>query len=139
VVEISKETGLGWTTCSVDNSAGVLKAIVNDVKSLEFATPREEIDVTGLDKSGKERLLGLADFTISLEGAAFNDAADASHDVFKTVGSSDATRTVTLVVSGQTLTNECVFTEASWERDDKGAFTWKAEGALANGTAPTWT
>jgi hypothetical protein len=139
VVEIAKETGLGWTTCSIDDSSGTPRAIVNDVKSLEFATPREEIEVTGLDKSAKERLLGLADFTISLEGAAFNDAANASHDVFKTVGSSSVARTVTLVVSGQTLANECVFTECSWERDDKGAFTWKAEGALSDGTAPTWS
>jgi hypothetical protein len=46
---------------------------------------------------------------------------------------------VTLVISGQTLTNECVFTEFSYERDDKGALSWKAEGALSNGTAPTWT
>jgi hypothetical protein len=136
---VAKETGLGWTTCSVDDSSGTPRAIVNDVKSLEFATPREEIEVTGIDKSAKERLLGLADFTVSLEGAAFNDAANASHDVFKTVGSASVARTVTLAVSGQTLANEVVFTEASWERDDKGAFTWKAEGALADGTAPTWS
>ena len=111
---------------------------MNEIKSLEFATPREEIEVTGIDKSAKERLLGLADFTISLEGAAFNDASNSSHDVFKTVGSSSAARTVTLVVSGQTLTNECVFTEFGYERDDKGALGWKAEGALSDGTSPTW-
>jgi hypothetical protein len=112
---------------------------VNQIKSLEFATPREEIEVTGLDSLAKERLLGLADFTISMEGAAFDDAANQSHAVFSTVGSSSVARTVTLVVSGQTLTNECVFTGFSYERDDKGALGWKAEGALANGTAPTWT
>jgi hypothetical protein len=135
---VAKETGLGWTTCSVDNAAGSLQAIINDVKSLEFATPREEIEVTGIDMSAKERLLGLADFTISLEGT-FNDASNQSHAVFSTVGSSSVARTVTLAVSGQTLTNECVFTEFSYERDDKGALSWKAEGALSNGTAPTWS
>jgi hypothetical protein len=41
-------------------------------------------DITGLDKSANERLLLLADFSISLAGV-FNDASNMSHDVFKTV------------------------------------------------------
>lgn len=107
------------------------------MNSLEFATPREEIESTGIDKSAKERLGGLSDFTISLSGT-FNDASNASHDVFKTVGSSAVARTVTLAVSGQTLPNEVLFSEFGYERDDKGALTWKAEGALSDGVVPTW-
>ncbi len=37
---MAKESGLGWTTCSVDDSSGTPQAIKNDVTSLSFATPR---------------------------------------------------------------------------------------------------
>lgn len=138
---ISKETGLGWTTLSVDAAGGAVKAIKNDVTNFSFATPRGVQDVTGVDKSAMERLLLLADFSIDLNGV-FNDAADASHDVFKTVSSVSAAqeqRTVTLVISGQTLANECVFTDYALTRAASGELTWSAPGVLANGTVPTWT
>lgn len=135
---MAKESGLGWTTCSLDNSAGVLKALVNDVTNIEFATPRAEQDVTGMDKSAIERLLLLADFTSTLNGV-FNDAADAAHDVLKTVSSTSVVRTLTLVVSGQTLTNEVIVTDYSLSRSESGELTWEAPCSLANGTAPTWT
>ncbi len=95
---MAKENGLGWTTCSADTSAGSLKAIVNDVNSLEYSTPRAVIETTGLDKSAMERLHGLADFSATLNGT-FNDETDFSHDVFKVL---DSARTLTLVMSGQT-------------------------------------
>lgn len=132
-----KETGLGWTTLSVDDSGGVARAIKNDVTSFEFATPREEQDVTGVDKSAKERLLLLADFSIGLNGV-FNDAANQAHDVFKTVPSTSVARTTTLVVSGQTLANECLFTDYALTRGEKGELTWKAPGVLADGVVPLW-
>lgn len=132
---MAKENGLGWTTCSVDSSAGALKAIVNDVNSLEYSTPRAVIEDTGIDKSAMERLHGLADFSVTLNGT-FNDAADASHDVFKDLS---AVRTVTLVVSGQTLSNECLFTDYALNRGTDGSLTWSAPGVLANGTVPTWS
>ncbi len=135
---MAKETGLGWSVCSVDSSAGAVKAIVNDVTNLQFSTPRGVQDVTGLDKSAYERLLLLADFSITLNGV-FNDATDFSHDVFKTVPSSNATRTVVLVHSGQTMTAECIFTDYAFTRAATGELTWSAPGVLANGTAPAWT
>lgn len=134
---MSKESGLGWTTCSVDDSAGAVKTIVNDITNLSFDTPRAEFDVTGMDKSAHERILGLADFSITLNGV-FNDAADKSHDVFKTVPSSDVARTVTLVVSGQTLANETRFSGYALTRGADGSLTWTAPGALADGAVPTW-
>lgn len=135
---MAKESGLGWTTLSVDNSSGTAKAIKNDVTNFEFATPRAVQDVTGVDKSAMERLLLLADFSITLNGV-FNDAADQSHDVFKTVPSTSVARTVTLVVSGQTLANECLFTDYAFTRANDGALTWSAPGVLADGTVPTWS
>lgn len=134
---MAKETGLGWTTLSVDNSGGSVCAIKNDVTEFDFATPRAVQDVTGVDKSAFERLLLLADFSITLNGV-FNDASNASHDVFKTVPSTSVARTTTLVVSGQTLANECLYTDYQLKRGNDGALTWSAPGVLADGTVPTW-
>jgi hypothetical protein len=134
---MAKENGLGWTTLSVDDSGGAVKTIKNDITSLDFATPREVQEVTGVDKSAMERLLLLADFSIDLNGV-FNDATGQAHDVFKTVPSTSVARTVTLTVSGDTLANECLFTDYALSRGEKGELTWKAPGVLADGTVPTW-
>ncbi len=133
-----KESGLGWTTLSVDDAASSLKDIKNDVTNFQFATPRAVQDVTGVDKSAMERLLLLADFSITLNGV-FNDESDKSHDVFSSVSDTSVVRTVTLVHSGQTLSNECLFTDYALNRADDGSLTWSAPGVLANGTAPSWT
>jgi hypothetical protein len=134
---MAKETGLGWTTLSVDDSAGSVCAIKNDITNFQFTTPRAVQDVTGVDKSAFERLLLLADFTIQLNGV-FNDAASQSHDVFKTVPSTSVLRTTTLVVSGQTLAGELLYTDYNMTRGADGALTWTAPGVLGNGTVPTW-
>lgn len=134
---MAKESGLGWTTCSVDDSSGTARAIKNDITSLEFATPRGVQDITGIDKSAYERLLLLADFSITLNGV-FNDAANQAHDVFKTVPSTSVARTVTLAVSGQTLANECLFTDYPLTRADSGELTFACPGVLSDGTVPTW-
>jgi len=132
---MAKENGLGWTTFSVDNSAGVLKAIVNDITNASWAMPRAVQDVTGLDKSAIERLHLLSDFSVDMEGV-FNDATDFSHDVFKTLANA---RTCTIVVSGQTLTNEILLTDYPLTRADSGELTWKVPGVLQSGTVPAWT
>jgi hypothetical protein len=94
--------------------------------------------VTGVDKSAMERLLLLADFSITVNGV-FNDAANMSHAVFKTVPSTSVARTVSLGVSGQTLANECLFTDYPLTRGQDGALTWSAPGVLSDGTVPTWS
>lgn len=135
---MAKESGLGWTTLSVDDSAGTARDIRNDITNFSFATPREAQDVTGIDKSAMERLLLLADFSIDLNGV-FNDAANLSHAVFKTVPSTSVARTVSLAVSGQTLANECLFTDYALTRSSSGELTWAAPGVLSDGTVPTWS
>lgn len=136
---MAKETGLGWTTFSVDDSGGTLRAIINDVTSLPFTTPRGVQDVTGLDKSAYERLLLLADFTVTPTGV-FNDAATTgAHTVLKTIPSTSVVRTVSIAVSGQTLSNECLFTSFDYTRAASGELTWTAPGVLADGTVPTWS
>lgn len=134
---MGKVSGLGMSV-TVDDAAGDGKAISNDVTSINFGTPRGVQDVTGLDKSAIERILLLADGNVSLTGV-FNASAGMSHDVFKTVATSDATRTVVIGLPGAvTLTMEMVFAEYSLSRAQDGSLTWSASGQLANGTAPAW-
>jgi len=133
-----KESGLGWTTLSVDDSAGSPNAIKNDVTELDFATPRGVQDVTGVDKSAIERLLLLADFSISLKGV-FDDQTGQAHVTFKTVPSTSVARTTTLVVSGNTLAPEVLYTDYKLTRASSGELTWEAPGVLADGTVPTWS
>lgn len=135
---MAKESGIGWSVCTVDDAAGDPQDIRNDVTNLQFATPRAVQDVTGIDKSAMERLLLLADFSVTFNGV-FNDAADKSHDVFKTVPSTSVQRTTTLTVSGQTLETECLYTDYPLTRGEGGELTWAVPGVLADGTVPTWT
>lgn len=129
---------MGWTTLSVDDSSASPQAIKNDVTNFQFATPRGVQDVTGVDKSAFERLLLLADFSITLNGV-FNDAANLSHAVFKTVPSSSVARTTTLTISGQTLAPEVLYTDYSLNRGADGSLLWTAPGVLSDGSVPTWS
>lgn len=135
---MAKESGLGWTTLSVDGSDAAANDIRNDVTNFEFATPRAVQEVTGIDVSAIERLLLLADFSITLNGV-FNDDADKSHATFKDVGSTSVTRTVAIGVSGQTLSVECLLTDYQVNRGDDGSLTWSVPGVLQSGIAPTWS
>lgn len=134
---MAKENGLSWTTLSVDDAGGTVRAIKNDITNFQFGTPRGVQDVTGVDKAAYERLLLLADFTLTLNGV-FNDATGLSHDVFKTVPSTSVARTTTLTVSGQTLAGELLYTDYSFTRAQNGEFTFAAPGVLADGQVPTW-
>lgn len=135
---MAKESGLGWTTLSVDGSDAAANDIKNDVTNFEFATPRAVQEVTGVDLFAIERILLLADFSITMNGV-FNDADDKSHATFKDVGSTSVTRTVSLAVSGQTLAPECLLTDYALTRGDDGSLTWSVPGVLQSGIAPTWS
>ena len=124
-------------TVAIDDSGGSARTISNDITNLDFATPREESDITGLDKSARERLLLLADFTVSVSGV-FDDASNMAHDVFKTVPSSSVARTTTLTISGQVLAGELFYTDYALSRGSDGSLTFSAPGSLAGGVVPTW-
>lgn len=134
---MAKQTGLGWTTCALDDASGTPRNIRNDVNSVEFATPRAVLEVTGLDVSAFERLLGLADFTVSLNGT-FNNATNMSHDVLSTVPSNSTPRTTTLTVSGETLAGELLYADYALNRGDDGSLKWTSAGSLADGAVPVW-
>ena len=135
---MAKESGIGWTTLTVDESAAANSDIKNDVTNLDISIPRGSQDVTGLDSSANERLQLLADFAININGI-FNDAANKSHIVFKTISSSSVTRTVSLAISGQSLNNETNFNDYILTRAATGEFTYSAPGQLNSTTVPTWS
>lgn len=134
---MSKASGLGQTTLSVDDASGTAQAIKNDITNWQLSTPRAVQDITGVDKSANERLLLLADCSVTYNGV-FNAATGMSHDVFKTVPSTSVNRTCTNTVNGVTLAFEALFTDYQLSRSNTGELTWSAPGALADGTVPTW-
>ncbi len=139
---MAKTTGLGLTALSVDDSSGTARDIRNDVGDFQFATPRAVQDVTGVDKSAMERLLLLADFSVTLNGFFNDTATTGAHSVLKTVPSTSVLRAVTITITGtvgaNTLTNECMISDYALTRGNDGALTWTAPAALANGAVPTW-
>ncbi len=135
---MAKTTGLGWTTLSVGDASNAAEVIKNDVTNLTFSTPRGVQDVTGVDKSAHERLLLLADMSVTLNGV-FNPASTpSSHDVFSTVSSTSVNRTTTLTVAGKTLAGNLLYTDYALTRAAAGELTWSAPGVLADGVVPTW-
>lgn len=135
---MAKSSGLGWTTLSVDDSGNVQRDIRNDLTAVDFKTPRAVQDITGIDKSAFERLLLLADFSVTLTGV-FNPAVNMSHDVFKTVPSTSVNRLVSMTVNGKNLNNTVLFTDYPITRSAAGDLTFKVTGDLSNGTVPTWS
>lgn len=131
---MAKESGIGMTF-SVDDSGGTLKDLSNDVTDVQFGTPQNLQDITGLDKSAIERLILLSDGTVSCSWV-FNDAADHVWAVFKT---RTGTRTVTIAISGQTLTMEMLISDVQFTRGSDGSFTGTATLQLQSGTVPTWS
>jgi hypothetical protein len=134
---MAKTSGLGWTTLSVDDASGTPRDIRNDITNLQFATPRGVQDITGIDKSAYERLLLLADFSITLNIVA-DFAANLVHDTFKTVPSTSVARTTSIGVGGKTLANEVLYTDYPLQRSNSGELTAAIPGVLADGTVPTW-
>lgn|SRR3990167_2788657 len=138
---MAKESGLGLTV-TVDDSGGTARAISNDITSLNWTMPSGVQDVTGVNSSGMERLLLLADLTVTLQGV-FNDAAaPSSFDCFKayrTLAASQVGRTTAIAHSGQTLSDEVLYSDFSFGRNADGSLTWTAPGSLSDGGVPAWT
>lgn len=134
---MAKQNGLGWTTATIDDASGTPVALVNGFTNLAIATPRGVQDVTGLDKSAIERILGLADMSVTLAGPV-DFGAGGTHSVFSTVPSTSVPRTVALGIGGKSLTAELLFTDYPLTRAASGEFTFTVPGVLASGVVPTW-
>lgn len=122
----------------MSDSSASQQAIINDITNWQFATPRGVQDVTGVNKSAIERLLLLADFSITLN-MVFNPAANAQHDVFKTVPSTSVARLTTIVTNGKTMAPNVLYTDYQLTRPQTGELTAQAPGVLADGAVPTWS
>ena len=136
---MAKQTGLG-DYLAIDDSGGTARDLSNDLTSYSVNTPQNMFEVTGIDKSAVERIIGLNDYTLTVNGV-FNKASNKSHDVFKT---RTGTRTVTLAIGGNTsgypkLEAEMLVTEYNLERGDDGGLTWSAGLSLQSGTVPAWS
>ena len=136
---MAKQSGLG-DYFAVDNSAGSLKDISNDVTGLGVNIAQNLIDITGIDKSAMERLIALGDGSFTVSGV-FNSAANMSHAVFST---RTGTRTVDYKIGGNTqgnpyLTMECLVDGYNLTRGSDGSLTFTAGLQLQSGTTPTWS
>ena len=136
---MAKESGIGMTA-SIDDGEGNSRVITNDITNLSINLPRANQDVTGIDKAAPERILLLADLSLSLNGV-FNAGANLSHDVFSSVPSQGAAqlRSVSLAISSQTFTAETIPDGYALTRADGGALTWAVTLTNANGTIPAWS
>lgn len=132
---MAKESGIGMTL-AIDDSAGSAKTITNDVSDVQFGTPQNLQDVTGLDKSAMERIALQADSQVQITVPAFNDATSMSFDVLKT---RTGVRTVAIGISGQTLSMEMLISDVSWSRNADGSMGASATFQLSDGTVPTWS
>jgi hypothetical protein len=134
---MTKQTGLG-ATITVDDSSTAARDISLDVRDFQFATPRGVIEVTGVSQSAVERLLGLADASVTLNGV-MDTGSNLAHDVFKSVPSSSVERTVAIVVAAKTLSMEMMPTDYQIKRDDTAKLEWTVPLVLSNGAVPTWS
>ena len=136
---MAKQTGLG-DYVAVDDSGGTVRDISNDIGDYGVNIAQELVTVTGLDKSAQERITGMSDGDVTLNGF-FNAASNKSHDVFKT---RTGTRTVDIRIGGNSSSNPKVTMEmqiASYAltRGSDGSLTWSVTLNLADGTVPTWS
>jgi|TARA_Y100000034_G_scaffold128557_1_gene183397 hypothetical protein len=136
---MAKESGIGFASFAIDDDGGAARDIVNDILNTDWDHPRETIDVTGMNKSAHERLIGLGDFSINLT-AAFNDgAAPTSYETFKNAGTTDVARTSTITISAQILATEIWLTSVVLARAADASFQYSVSGVLQDGTGPIWT
>ena len=136
---MAKESAIGMTL-NVDDGGGSVQTITGDVTDLNINLPRAQQDVTSIDLSGVERILLLADLSLSLNGV-FNPAANRAHAVFKTVPSQGEAqlRAVSIAISSQTFTAETMPQNYDLSRAKGGEFTWAVTLVNGDGLKPAWS
>src|ERR1019366_3426920 len=129
---MAKTSGLGGAIL-VQDAGAVARTITNDCTNYTFTTPRAVQDVTGVDKFANERILLLADYSVTMNGV-FNPAANNSHDVFKTITSPNVVRSVEIDPIGATtglpsLVVNNILTDYQITRANTGELTWQVPGS----------
>lgn len=137
---MAKISGMG-ALVSVADASGTARVISNDITDFTLNTPRAVDDITGVDKSAHERLLLLADVSVTLKGV-FNSAANMSHAVFSTVPSTSVNRATSIAPTSDNTTPilnfNALFSSYDITRAADGKLNWQAKGDLADGALPTW-
>ena len=139
---MAKTSGLGGVI-KVADATQTAQTITNDVTNYQYSTPRATQDVTGVDKFANERILLLADYSVTLNGV-YNVASNMSHAVLSTITSTSVVRSVEIDPIGTTTGNpkllvNCLLTDYQITRANTGELTWQVPGSLADGNVPTWT
>ncbi len=134
---MAKESGLGWSTFSVDDEGGNVRAILNDISDVGIAIPSAEQDVSGLDKSAIERIHLLADAQVSVNGIYNPTQLTGAHYVLSTVNLG-VNRTYTMTHSGQTLAMEMLLESYELNRAPDGSLVFASVANLGDGTVPAW-
>jgi hypothetical protein len=137
---LSKTSGLGATVVVAD-ATQTAQTISDDVTEFSLATPRAVQDITGVDVYAHQRLLLLADASVSLKGV-FNAAANESNAVFSTVSSTSVIRATTITPTASEypyLAFNAYYASYDVTRAATGELTWATEGMLADGATPTYT
>ena len=110
-----------------------------DVGSLDsVGSPREQLEVTAINKSARERIFGLSDGSLSFN-SFFNDATEQEHAALSGLPTAD--RIISWNMGGDRGDSSCCLTakqvnyDGSRGTDGSLAFT---VGAVANGIALDW-
>lgn len=134
---MAKEAGIGWTTFSVDDEGGNVRAIINDITDIGISIPSAEKELPGLDKSAQERIQLLADAQVVANGIYNPTQLTGAHYVLSTVNLG-VNRTYTMTVSGQTLAMEMLLESYELNRAADGSLVFASVANLGDGTVPAW-
>ena len=134
----NKLSGLGGSV-AVDDSNNSQQTITDDVTNWTLSTPRAVQDVTGVGKSANERILLLADCSVTLNGV-FDDGTGSAHATFATIPSTSEVRTLVLTPTTDDpyLSVNVLLTDYQLTRAATGELTFPVPGSLADGAVPTW-
>lgn len=108
--------------------------ISNDITSITLDTPYGVQDITGVDKSGFERMVLRGDVSGTINGV-FNTASLKSHATLKTPGS----KTFVFGFPGATATFTAITSNYGLTMADDGSLTWSVNFALSSGAVLAWT
>jgi hypothetical protein len=124
---------------TIDSGEGTPRIITNDVLSVTLDTTRELADVTGVDKTAKQRLGMLNDATVTLTGA-WNPAANPTfYSCFKDIATTNIDRTVVLLYPGPaTFTAEMALESVNYSVSG-GQLTCSVTLQLSGGTQGVWS
>ena len=137
-MSVNKLSGLGGSVVCGDSSNSA-NTITDDITNWTLSTPRAVQDVTGVGKSANERILLLADVSVTLNGV-FDDGANLAHVVFSTIPSTSETRTLVLTPTTDDpyISVNVLLTDYQLTRAATGELTFQVPGSLADGAVPTW-